>query len=1359
MLRRGLAPIATGTIVALAALSTPGAPALPSESLDGIGQAAARPGGLPTAVTGDEALDAGEVTLLTGDTVTVQRLGTGDYATTVTSQRLTADGAPVTFRTVSTPEGAHYVFPSDAGPAIAAGIVDRELFDVRRLVEAGYADTDELPVIVQYADQAVGRAETGAASLAATLRARTGELPGSSDVRALESINAAGVAVSAQHLEAFWGDLRNRLGAAAHERSRQARPAEIERVWLDGPVHPTLDQSVAQIGAPAAWQAGLDGAGVSVAVLDTGIDQTHPDLTGKIVEAVNFTTEDSAVDRHGHGTHVASTIAGSGAASDSRYRGVAPGVSLLVGKVLDDNGDGRESWLIDGMEWATAADAQVVNMSLGTDAPSDGNDPLSLAVDELTERTGTLFVVAAGNTGPNPRTVAAPGAAAAALTVGAVDKTDRLADFSSRGPLTRSFALKPDITAPGVAITAARAAGTSLGTAVGEHYTTAKGTSMATPHVAGAAAILAQQHPHWQAEQLKAALMGSAVSPSGLSGYEQGAGRVDMARALEQDLTMSPASIDFGQLAFPHEEPVTTTVTITNHADAPATIDLAAHLQDSAGDGADSQIAVEPATLTVPGGGSGQVEVTFTPRRDGHGSHSGRFQVLDSNSGVEMFGTAIGANPLPPGHTLRLTAVPPQGWPNERMTDWALWTLVRVDAEQPVMLEARQVPSADVWVPDGVYAISVSFLHVDPSSGAFAHTELVDPEVVVSGADHEVVLDGTAAVPLRLSAPQPTQLLTVSQTMVRETTYGGSYRIGWAADHGRMGAQLLRVTPTEPVTVASARFITGIEAIDDITRLDVLGADAPTVDPTYLHYYFQAPKLDVQGDLQLVDVGSGSAEAVERSDLRGNLALLTRTWQDGFSINNPGVPVHETLMRLREAGAVGAVLAVDVGVPTWCGPPIIDGGAPAGCEPSAPLPVLRLGPGEVQQLRSYTGGEPVPVRLSTATDPSVAYRLHFTDPVVPDDGRYQVRADELATVESHYNSSRPRDIHRITRQIEPDGASVATRAWLPGQTVRTEYVGPVSDDVLWWTLLDGAHPSERDNPDGLISDDKSEEAFEVFDRAERIRTTWGMPSGLGSLRLPVLGELAGVFPFHDGCVFCRDGQNLYVFPESTYSDGTHSGENYLWAALAGDAEVHLYRDGAELPTPIPALWDLSQYPQRAHYRLTHRVNPAYTPHPAEISSEWEFTSEHPTSDESVDGFECQGQGGPDAPPGPKLCRVERLLQLSWDFAAGLTVDNTAPAPGAQQLTVYVYRQPGAPPSAVDSFDVQVSYDSGEHWQPARTAQVAGDGAYRVVLVHPARHGAGTTVSLRAEAVDDAGNRVQQTVIDAFELQSRRGGAR
>ncbi|MFD7134873.1 S8 family serine peptidase [Streptomyces sp. NPDC059894] len=143
--------------------------------------------------------------------------------------------------------------------------------------------------------------------------------------------------------------------------------------------------------------------------------------------------------------HVASIVGGSGAASDGARKGVAPGADLLVGKILGDDGSGSESAVIAGMEWAAGQGARVVSMSLSSNQPSDGSDAMSLAVDEFSRTASTLYVIAAGNNGRDcTSTVASPGAAESALAVGAVDRDDSPADFSSRGPFRCGAGPVPD---------------------------------------------------------------------------------------------------------------------------------------------------------------------------------------------------------------------------------------------------------------------------------------------------------------------------------------------------------------------------------------------------------------------------------------------------------------------------------------------------------------------------------------------------------------------------------------------------------------------------------------------------------------------------------------------------------------------------------------------------------------------------------------------------------------------------------------------------------------------------------------------------------------------------------------------------
>ncbi|KMO94054.1 S8 family peptidase [Streptomyces roseus] len=544
------------------------------------------------------------VTLITGDRVLVG----GDGRV---SQLVRGEGREGIVFSVRTEAEHTYVIPQDGLAMIAEGVLDRRLFDVAQLVRDGYDDAhrDTLPLIVGYRrnGSAVGAFATTPDAFAGIARER----------RPLPAVDGESFRVPKAAAAALWSTVTGRTSGArtagAPGTAGPASAAPIARLWLDGRVHTALDKSVPQIGAPAMWAAGYTGEGITVAVLDTGVDETHPDLKGVEAAQRNFSSSPGSGDVAGHGTHVASTLAGSGAQSGGVYKGVAPGVRILDGKVLDDDGFGSESSIVSGMQWAVDQGARVVNMSLGAQ-DSPGVDPMEEAVARLSDKA--LFVACAGNEGDKAATIRSPGSAPAALAVGAVDKQDRLADFSSRGP-TADGASKPDVTAPGVDITAARTTQSPY-FPPGDGYVSMSGTSMATPHAAGAAALLFQQHPTWSGAQVKALLTGSAEPAPALNAFQQGAGRIDLERAVTAAVVSEPGALSFGTQTWPHadDEPIARTLTYRNYGTEPVTLRLSASGTDPAGNPAPAgMFTVKDAALTVPAGGSAQTTVTADTRR------------------------------------------------------------------------------------------------------------------------------------------------------------------------------------------------------------------------------------------------------------------------------------------------------------------------------------------------------------------------------------------------------------------------------------------------------------------------------------------------------------------------------------------------------------------------------------------------------------------------------------------------------------------------------------------------------------------------------------------------------------------------
>jgi serine protease AprX len=296
---------------------------------------------------------------------------------------------------------------------------------------------------------------------------------------------------------------------------------------------------VPKINVPRVWtETGFKGRGIKVAVIDTGLDDSHPDFAGRVLAMKSFVS-DSAHDDNGHGTHVAGTIAGDGAKSGGKYVGVAPEASLYIAKVLRANGSGSMSSVMAGIEWAVLEqEVQIINLSLGGNVSCDGTDALSTLVDEAVRQAGVVVCVAAGNEGPEARTIGSPGCARFVITIGAMTDTDQVARFSSRGP-TADGRNKPDIVFPGVGVIAPQAANTRLGTIIEEGYVASDGTSMATPHASGVAALMLQANPQLSAEQVKNLMLAGGVSIGALPN-EQGVGRGDAYLAYQKAIAVLP---------------------------------------------------------------------------------------------------------------------------------------------------------------------------------------------------------------------------------------------------------------------------------------------------------------------------------------------------------------------------------------------------------------------------------------------------------------------------------------------------------------------------------------------------------------------------------------------------------------------------------------------------------------------------------------------------------------------------------------------------------------------------------------------------------------------------------------------------
>jgi len=324
----------------------------------------------------------------------------------------------------------------------------------------------------------------------------------------------------------------------------------------------SLDGSVPLIGADKVWDLhdklgkNITGKGVSIAFIDSGIDYTHPDLADNYKGGYDlFNNDNDPMDTDGHGTHCAGIAAGTGKHSGYQYVGVAPGADLYAYKIMQ-NDTGSDLDLITALEMATDPNGDmdtsdhldIVSISLNIDPnlnPEGYGHPLdrmSLAIDRAVD-SGILVVVSAGNQGSGEETIITPGTSRKAITVGATNDIDNIADFSSRGPViweeegeTKTM-IKPNIVAPGVAITS------TYPEHFDSYYRSVSGTSMSAPHVAGAVALLLQVHPEWEPDDIKKALYDTAID-IGENNNTQGAGRLDVLAAINLSSAPPKARLD-----------------------------------------------------------------------------------------------------------------------------------------------------------------------------------------------------------------------------------------------------------------------------------------------------------------------------------------------------------------------------------------------------------------------------------------------------------------------------------------------------------------------------------------------------------------------------------------------------------------------------------------------------------------------------------------------------------------------------------------------------------------------------------------------------------------------------------------------
>ncbi|MFG2304503.1 S8 family serine peptidase [Actinacidiphila glaucinigra] len=1179
------------------------------------------------------------MTLISGDKVKATQISGGALSVDDVQR---APGAKGSVR-VAVEGGDTYVYPDEAMPYIATGRLDRQLFNITQLVAQGYDDahTATLPLIVTQAETATARKADAPSSVAA--------LPGAKATVDLPAVDGAALKAQRSKAAAFWSALTDTAGQdtgrSAKKTSDEDVPsfaAGVEEVWLDAKAQGTMAESNAQIGTPEAWKAGGTGAGVRVAVLDTGVDATHPDLAKRIVASRSFVEGQEVTDRNGHGTHTASTVAGTGAASGGKEQGVAPGADLIVGKVLADNNSGYISGIIAGMEWAARTEhAKVINMSLGTPAWHTQDDPVSQAVNTLTAETGALFVIAAGNAGNTAYTVSAPGTADAALTVGAVDSSDVLAPFSSFGPRLKDDGLKPDLTAPGVDVLAASSQQVD---GVEGFYRTESGTSMAAPHVTGAAVLLAQKHPEWSAQRIKDALMSTSTLTPTYTPYEAGSGRLDVAAAYLKDQVTATGSVDAGLVRWSKDqerEPVKRKITYTNTTDRAVTLRL------SVDPGAASAGVFTLATdrVTVPARGTAAVEVVANPKGLAPGQYAAQVTARSSSVAVH---TAVGMSVESEKYDLTVHLKDKAGKP--------------VSGE--VEITGADGATTSMWVPDGEltsrwapgsYTL-VSTMDVEGRNGphSLGYAVLTAPEVDLK-ADHDVVLDASRLREVKVDTPKPTVVTTSRIDLYRSFTSSQPTPSDAQALHDVIMVSpeydSMWALPTKnKVKKGSFVFTTRIRAKQTPLKISYAGHN---LDETVLVQPGSAPFADGTSDIEAVFAGTGKPADYAGLSARGK-AVVVRT--------DPWVTPADRVAAARAAGAAMLLVVNDIDgrLAEWYGEP---DGYTSGLLPVASFTVDE-GEALIKKITS-----PGKTKLKVEAHPSPAYLYDLADyhhGGIPDDPSAATDPGSLARIDNVFAPTGTGQQIRESREDSPSyeyWPAAYPYANSPGMTrvprfprepvaarTRTDWV---SADVDWQQYADvDGWSTFTDVVSYRPRSVHSEHWFGPLIRPRMVG--FELPSRVGNA---IGGMVAG---FGDG-------------------GSAHSGNSALMSRSASlyQGDQLLVRVG---PRPDFGVGDLA--PEKLPYRLVvdTQGNTDVTPYSTTTHTEWSFRS---------------GTADNQAIP---------LVQLDYDTA----VDLDGRAKRTSDLTVKpVVLGSDAAKDTVSSVKLEVSYDDGATWQPQDLKQSNG----------------------------------------------------
>ena len=1211
---------------------------------------------------------ATDVPLITGDVVHLN--ATGDVAGVTPGQR--PDGS-ITQYSVVTSDAQTYVIPVDVS-SLVGDQLDPELFNVTKLASYDLSADSSIPVIVTHpATVETATVTKQMSTMGVSITTSLDPMP----------IQAGEADASSTDGPAPTWTLIDHLD---QEATSPADPVSSQtKVWLDQkiqlspmtvtPLAATDTPAwMATIGADVAKSEGFDGTGIKVAVIDSGMDANHPDLAGQIIASKDFTGSGSTGDPVGHGTFVASEIAGTGKASNGQYAGVAPGAKLINARVIDRTGGGYDSDMMSGLQWAAQQGANIVNMSLGDyTTMDDGTSVLSQFVNQIARQYGFLIVVAAGNEGA-PQTVSTPATADEALSVGATLQDGTLAWFSSTGPRRGDGAVNPQIMAPGAGTVTLDRNGNPVRDRYGDPQTSGLvaagsgttgyisdgyfGTSMAAPLVAGAAALVAQAHPSLNRTGIKASLMaGASPLPDGSDPFQQGAGLLNIPAAIHAPVTTSPSQLNYGTVTSSLPAQTTRTLTYTNTSSQAETFTLSSSLSFTTSRGAPTsgysassstatvsgsagtstttvsvdvpatsdQVLLSTPTITIPASGSASITVTINPAAFSAGYVGG---YVTATSPDVTLRTPLGWANQTQKYTLTITANDKDGGLGDPAKGDV--TLVNMDtgATQVVSPVSSRMTMS---VIGGRYVAVASLTQANNLDGTDA--TLVESPVLTISSNTSVNLDGRGAKLADIQTDLPTT--DAQPTLVLSATSPSlSYKYARfvTSDRGVLSTDRVYVTPVADSSwqLSSLAWLAGptVEASDQgcgASTVPVVSVGAPLPAGQYAWTETSASSLPLP-------VANGKAAVLARWGT-GLTAATASAWADAA----------------RSSGYAALIVVTDSATATRSA--LTDA---LGAQPSLPVLVTTAASQAAAADTSAT------ITVLSRTQPDYYYLLAKDFPVAQSQSftlSGTAATTASVTVQHRAMTTNPSWTDVFTYRPAA-GNGVITGGGFTLANVSSSYVAHVSADPMWTAASVSAGMTDRTAAQAVVPE-------RLYRTGEASTISFGtqVHSAALSPTAPLVRTGDSISAGIPGYV---DGQGLFDTGRQAYP------------ATFGTSTLTLTDQTTSTAIPLtldaPTQTVTANVPSASHsYSLdqTALVSPTYWALSGSVTTQWTWQSQ--TSSGAT---------------------TEALRQV-WYELVGLDADN-AGSP-QQAIVVHVGQQSGSAAQPVTQVSLQASTNGGAAW--------------------------------------------------------------